>query len=138
MLHFIRQIRQRWDDWCGDREMELSIRRHLTEHGYFGTTAKLRSVRLIAVQRPGWQQVFRFEATARVNPESAQFSEAFSDDPTDTAAIYHELFGLVREDLRAKISDTRVFDDSGERAELFRRWSDGMIRLRGAHGLADS
>ncbi len=63
MFEVLRNLRERWNDWCGDREMELAIRKHLNENGFFGGTATLRNVRLVAVQRPGWLQVFRFEAT---------------------------------------------------------------------------
>ena len=62
MFELLGNLRKRWNDWCGDREMELAIRKHLTKNGFFGGTAKLQNVRLVAVQRPGWLQVFRFEA----------------------------------------------------------------------------
>lgn len=106
--------------------MEISIRKHLTENGYFGGSAKLKAVRLVAVQRPGWKQVFRFECTARVDSGDTQ-----SDDPPRD----EELFGLVREDIRRGESTTRVFSDAEQRRQLFRRWSEDMICLRGSQGL---
>lgn len=124
----LRKLRGRWDDWCGDRDMEISIRKHLTENGYFGGSAKFRRVRLVAVQRPGWQQVFRFEVTARV-------AQSDVENVPDRPAEYHELFGLVRDDIRHGTSVVRVFSSEDERRSLFARWSEGMIRLRGAHGL---
>lgn len=130
MRTWLKQLQQRWNDWCGDRDMELTIRKHLTTNGYFGGTAKLRNVRLVAVQRPGWLQVFRFEATARVAPE------AENDEVPDPDAEYHELYGLVRDDIRHKINVVRVFQSAEERRALFARWSEGLICLRGAHGLA--
>lgn len=129
-LNGLRRIRQRWDDWCGDHEMEVAIRRHLTGNGYHGGTAKFRAVRLVAVQRPGWLQVYRFEVTARV----AQMAE---NDGPEPAPEYHDLFGLVRDDIRHKINVVRVFESEAERRSLFARWSDGLICLRGAHGLSD-
>lgn len=123
-----KQLRTAWDDWCGDREMENSIRRHLTEHGYFGNTAKFRAVRLVAVQRPGWLQIYRFEATARVNPGE-------SPDEAAAEAVYEDLFGLVQDDARKNISHVRVFTQESQRRELFLTWSDGLICLRGAKGL---
>ncbi|QDT03178.1 hypothetical protein K227x_15600 [Rubripirellula lacrimiformis] len=128
MFSFLKHLRQRWDDWCGDRDMEMAIRRHLNQNGFFGQSAKLKNVRCVAVQRPGWLQVFRFEASVRIRLES-------SDDQPDPPPQYRDLFGLVRDDIRRQINTVRVFDDPQQRQELFARWSDGLICLRGAHGL---
>ncbi|MFG0290614.1 MAG: hypothetical protein ACF8CQ_20735 [Rhodopirellula sp. JB044] len=147
-MNWWQHLRKKWDDWCGDREMEMSIRSHLTQNGYFGHTAKFEAVRLVAVQRPGWLQIFRFEVTARVNPTrsstsgtgnriaNAEYSE--HDDVPDPDAEYHRLYGLVREDHRHNRSNVRVFQSESQRRELFQRWSDGLICLRGANGLANS
>ena len=35
MLAFIKHLRKRWEDWCGDHEMETAIRKHLTHNGFF-------------------------------------------------------------------------------------------------------
>ncbi|MGB7343691.1 MAG: hypothetical protein WBD20_05740 [Pirellulaceae bacterium] len=129
-MSWIKHLRERWNNWVGDHDMELAIRRHLTGNGYFGGTAKLRNVRLVAVQRPGWLQVFRFEATARVRSDEAATDEAEPD------VEYHELFGLVREDARKNKSSIRVFADESQRRELFTLWSEDLICLRGAQGLA--
>jgi len=125
MFAFLREIHQRWSDWSGDHEMENAIRRHLSDNGYFGGSAKLRDVRLAAVQRPGWLQVFRFEATARVS----------GSGNAETPATYHDLFGLVREDHRHNHTEIRVFRSSAQRFELFGRWSDGLLQLRGGSAL---
>lgn len=129
MLAWFKHLQQKWNDWCGDHDMEVAIRKHLSVNGYFGRTAKLRNVRLVAVQRPGWLQVFRFEATARVA------SEGQNDDIPDLEPEYHLLYGLVRDDIRHKINVVRVFRSEAQRRDLFARWSDGLICLRGAHGL---
>ena len=129
MIGWIKHFADRWNDWCGDRDMEIAIRRHLNQNGFFGDTAKLRSVRLVAVQRPGWLQIFRFDATARVRPSHDD------DESPDEPAEYRELYGLVRDDIRHKINSVRFFDNERERKELFSRWSVDMICLRGAHGL---
>lgn len=129
MISWLKHLGQRWNDWCGDRDMENAIRSHLNDNGYFGTSAKLQNIRLVAVQRPGWLQVFRFEATARVRFEVAE-------DQPDPEPEYRQLFGLVREDFRHKVQSIRSFDDEGQRKELFTRWSEDLIRLRGAQGLA--
>ena len=130
-MSWLTTLKQKWDDWCGDHEMENNIRRHLTQNGYFGNSAKFKAVRLVAVQRPGWLQVYRFEVTARVDPKTPE--EELTPDPE-----YRTLFGLVREDRRHHESKVRVFSVEEERMSLFRQWSDGLICLRGAKGLVGS
>ena len=132
MLGWIKHLKERWENWTGDRDMEIAIRKHLCKEGYFGHTAKVQQLKLVAVQRPGWLQVFRFEVIARVRPEIE------SDDQPDAAAEYHTLYGLVRDDIRHDVSDIRVFESESDRRNLFSRWSDGLICLRGAYGLAQS
>ena len=112
MIDWLKHLHKRWNDWCGDRDMELAIRGHLSEIGYFGQTAQLSNVRIVAVQRPGWLQVFRFEARARVRPQLA-------DDAPDPPPQYRDLFGLVREDFRRESSTVRVFEHARDRRELF-------------------
>ena len=128
-MSFLKRIRDRWDAWSGDREMEMQIRRHLSDNGYFGNTAKLSDIRLVAVQRPGWLQVFRFTAEARRRVEVA-------DDAPDPPAVYDTLHGLLRDDARGKDTRIRVFTDAEERRELFERWSDGLLVMRGGRSLA--
>jgi hypothetical protein len=141
MFAFFRQLGQRWSDWCGDHEMENAIRQHLSLNGYYGGTAKLRQVRLAAVKRPGWMQVFRFEVTARLavaDDDSDALGEglAASLDPNGREVpTYHELFGLVREDQRSGQVDIRVFRSGDQRRELFARWSDGLLQLRGGRSM---
>ena len=131
MLAFLKHLRKRWEDWCGDHEMEKTIRKHLTQNGFFGGTARLRNVRLVAVQRPGWLKVFRFDATVRVKPGNED------DDGIAPEAEYREVFGLVKDDIRHKLNTVRFFEEEQQRVELFARWSVGLICLRGAHGLAN-
>jgi hypothetical protein len=130
MFEWVKHLGRKWSDWCGDHDMEVAIRGHLTDSGYFGKTAKLRNVRLVAVQRPGWLQVFRFEVVARVQPP-----DSTGEEGPDPQAEYRELFGLVREDLRHKVSVVRTFVDEDQRKTLFADWSQDLICLRGAHGL---
>jgi len=140
-MNWLKQLQQKWDDWCGDREMETSIRTHLSRNGYFGKTAKFRAVRLVAVQRPGWLQIYRFEAEARVDPDggkSIASEPASAESETTADRKYHQLFGLVREDHRQNVSNVRVFESESQRKELFDRWSEGLVCLRGAKGLVSS
>ena len=129
MMGWVKHLQQRWSDWCGDRDMEIAIRRHLSEQGFFGATAKLQNVRLIAVQRPGWLQVYRFEVVARVRPDDV------SEDRPDPEAEYRQLHGLVKDDIRYKVQTVRTFRTESERRELFAVWSEDLICLRGAQGL---
>ena len=129
MASFLQYFVDRWNNWVGDSDMERAIRKYLSTIGFFGDTAKLRNVRLVAVQRPGWIQVFRFEVTARVRPEESD------EDGPDHAAEYSSLYGLIREDARKNHQDISVFDDEEDRRALFAEWSEDLICLRGAHGL---
>ncbi len=145
--HFCADLRQRWSNWSGDAELEKAIRQHLSGHGYYGGSAKLRDVRLAAVQRPGWVQIYRFEVTARVaaaartdDDTTAELAsvhhQPHAGDAHLTPAAYHELFGLVREDHRYNQTNVRIFASADQRLELFERWSVGLIQLRGGRGMA--
>lgn len=138
MWQILRGLAKRWSDWCGDREMEMAIRRHLSGEGYYGGSAKLRGVKLAAVKRPGWLQIFRFDATARLAPEANAETDSAPPTHSDDSAVYHELYGLVREDQRSGRVDVRVFRSGDQRSELFRRWSDGLLQLRGGQSLGAS
>lgn len=125
MRHFWNRIRDKWANWCGDRDMEIAIRKHLDEKGVYGRTARLQRVRVVAMKRPGWIQIYRFEAIARV----------VRDEDSDGEIVEERFFfGLVHDDGRA-LSKVVTFASAEERAILFREWSDGMICLRGTEGL---
>ena len=130
MLQWLKEIRKRWANWVGDRDMERAMRQFLTDNGYYGNTAKFRNVRLVAVQRPGWRQVFRFDSTARVRPKE------IDDEAPDPPAEYRELYGLVQIDARKDLQRVRAFESPDERIELFAIWSEDLICLRGSHGLS--
>lgn len=130
MLNFLRSLQEKWTHWTGDRELELAIRRHLTDNGHYGGMAKLQNVRLAAVQRPGWLQVYRFDAVARVIPALLE-----DDDGPEPPAVHAQLYGLVREDARHHQTTIRTFDSVQARRELFAQWSAGMIQLRSGRSL---
>jgi hypothetical protein len=137
MFNFFKNLRQKWANWSGDRELEHAIRRHLSANGHYGGTAKLQNVRLAAVQRPGWLQVYRFDAIARAIATSA--SPSVDDEQEDESdmqpAKYATLYGLVREDIRHDITTIRTFDNTAERSELFVQWSEDLIQLRSGRAL---
>lgn len=127
MRGFLQRLSARWQNWCGDFEMETAIRAHLDSAGFYGRSAKLRNVKLVAVQRPGWVQVYRFDCTARLRQDP-------SPEGPDPEPVDRELFGLVRDDARHR-TDVKTYFDRPSRSRQFERWADGLIALRGAAGL---
>ncbi|MEM9827885.1 MAG: hypothetical protein AAF958_14945 [Planctomycetota bacterium] len=125
MLSLLKHLAKRWSDWVGDHETEVAIRRHLSDNGYFGKTAKIQNYRLVAVQRPGWVQVYQFDVRARVRPENAS-----EDDVGPDTAVYEERFGLVKADTRGSKLRIRTFDDRQPREELLDEWAEDLLRLR--------
>lgn len=124
-LNWLSKSIDRWRNWTGDHEMELAIRRHLSEQGYRGAAAELKSVKLIAIERPGWIQIYRFEAVATRQPVDGDATAA----PRSNTSIL--LYGLVRDDGRTK-SEVETFAHPAHRIERFHQWAAGMITLRGA------
>jgi len=51
----------------GNKVTEAEIRRWLVEQGYEARAAKFDEVDLVAIERPGWVQVFRFQLTTGKN-----------------------------------------------------------------------
>lgn len=130
MKSWFQHLKQRWADWCGDRDMEVAIRKHMTESGFYGQSAKIQNVRLIAVQRPGWLQVYRFEAMVRMKPKGEDLENPQADPQ------YRHVSGLVKDDIRFRVQTVRTFNSERDRRACFAEWSEGLICLRGAQGLA--
>ena len=120
MFESLKHYRKRWSAWVGDRELELAIRSEISKSGYFGRSAKFHNVKLVAVQRPGWVQIYRFEVTAR----------PVAENKTET----QWLLGLVRDDGRTG-SKVRLFENPTDRKAVFADWSADLICLRGSSGL---
>ncbi len=85
--------------------MELSIRKQLTAAGFYGSSAKLARVKLIAVQRPGWVQVYQFEFSAK---------RVSANDAAASTTNWSSGYGLVLEDARKNQSDVKLFDSYGK------------------------
>ena len=47
MKSWFQHLKQRWENWCGDRDMEIAIRKHMTDSGFYGQSAKIQNVRLL-------------------------------------------------------------------------------------------
>lgn len=110
---------QKWSSWIGDRDLELSLRRHLSDRGFSGDTARFENLRLAAVQRPGWVQVFVFTVHARRRGGKEQ--------------DINTLFGLVRQDERYSRLEICTYETRATRNAMFREWSSDLIRLRNSN-----
>ncbi|MEM9702663.1 MAG: hypothetical protein AAF907_09485, partial [Planctomycetota bacterium] len=70
----------------GNKFLEHDLRSWLDDSGRYGRSAEVEELELVAVQRPGWVQVFRFRLRAK-------------DRETGD---WEELRGLARDDERIK------------------------------------
>ena len=111
-----RDLLQRWRDWTGDKRLDQAIRKELRRLGYGAYTAKTRDVRLAAIQRPGWVQVYRFgvETTADLDKGLEERRRVY-------------LHGLSREDGRKSRIEVLLTEDEEVWRERFEQWSDGLI-----------
>lgn len=116
MWSWLTKLQERWSGWVSDRDMERSMRQRLTTLGFYGDSAAFKSLRLVAIQRPGWLQVYSFSVDAR---------HRASVDPQPV-----RLFGLVRQDERYNRCDVEVFSEATGRQQLYQQWTTDLIRLR--------
>lgn len=114
MLNLFKSIVDKWAHWVGDRDMELAIRNALTRDGLRGRAARISKVRLVAVQRPGWLQVYSFDAV-------------WVEDAVETPSP--PVFGLVRQDERYNRTEVKIHTSVNARNQLLRQWSEGLTRL---------
>ncbi len=120
MLAFLKKLSEKWSNWVGDRDLEILLRARLQMRGYRGDGARFEAVRLVAIKRPGWIQVYSFQAVVRPK----------QDESEQATPIEEKLYGLVRQDERGSRTDVEFFKDPASRRRLFREWSDGLITLR--------
>ncbi|MEZ6087178.1 MAG: hypothetical protein R3C05_03920 [Pirellulaceae bacterium] len=118
MTNFLQRLMQRWQNWVGDADLERDIRSQLYKSGFYGKSAKFERVSLVAVQRPGWVQIYRFEVFAK---------RCQVDDEPEGG--FQRLFGLAMDDGRNG-AEIQFFNNADERRILFMQWSEGMIVLR--------
>ena len=104
---------QTFNNLIGYRVTEKEILDWMAANGYVTSAAKLTSLQLYALKRPGWVQVFRFQVEAR-NPGGQP----------------QRLFGALRSDERYGEPEIRVFPTTVERDNQLRQWSEGMIVRR--------
>jgi hypothetical protein len=98
----------------GNKVAEKDLRTWLEAHGYFGRSAEVAELELVAVRRPGWEQVFRFRVRAKRQDQSG----------------WEDLTGLFRDDERKSRFEARLTASDEDYAVALADWSEGMITLR--------
>lgn len=110
-----RDLLKRWSDWTGDKRLTEAIRAELRRGGYAVNAAQIREVRLTAIERPGWVQVYRFAVETTTNPENPHKKEPVL------------LLGLSRDDGRKSRIEVLLTPDQAAWRERLDAWSDGLI-----------
>ena len=106
----------------GNKIAEKDLRTWLEANGYFGRSAELLELELVALRRPGWEQVFRFRVRAKRQDETG----------------WEELTGLFRDDERKSRFEGRITPSDDDYAVAFAEWTEGMIvRQRRARGMTE-
>ena len=107
----------------GNKVAEKDLRTWLEAHGYFGRSAEVSELELVAVRRPGWEQVFRFRVRAKRQDESG----------------WDDLTGLFRDDERKSRFGGRLTTSDADYAAAFAEWTEGMIvRRRRTRGTTEA
>lgn len=112
------ELLERWNNWTGDKRLTEAIRRELRANGYAVNAAQTLNVRLAAIERPGWVQVYRFAVETTTNPENATEKRAVS------------LLGLSRDDGRKSRIEVLLTEDEAVWQERLDTWSEGLIVRR--------
>jgi hypothetical protein len=114
MLSWLKNQITKWSQWVGDRDLELLLRAKLSGRGYLGDSAQFHYMRLVAIQRPGWLQVFSFNVTTRKREG-------------DESRL---VFGLLRQDERYRKTEIELFENAADRHRLFSDWSKDLVVSR--------
>lgn len=107
MRHWFELIRKRWADWVGDRDMQIKILAALRKRGLDSRTTAIEQVCLVAIERPGWVQIYAFEC----------------------ADSQLRVFGLARMDER-NVDHIELFEERTPRDDAIRTLAEGMILHR--------
>lgn len=111
----LRQLFQSWSDWTGDKRLTQAIQSELGRLGYAVHAARTREVRLAAIERPGWVQVYRFCVETQTNEENPH---------TRRSVVLH---GVSRDDGRKSRIEVLLTESLAERNERLSKWSEGLI-----------
>lgn len=96
--------------------IEREIHQHLKQQGWKRKQYQLRGIELIAVERPGWKQIFQFELAVQTADQQAAWNGK-------------HVQGLIRDDHRQG-SELRLLADASEREAVLQVWGAGMIHRR--------
>lgn len=110
----------------GNRVTEKDIRDWLNLNGFQGKLAKISSLELFAIARPGWKQLFSFDLIAKIGP-----AKKMNDSPMDRDTSSEKRYwGVVLDDERIKNLEQRtqvwLFDTSEEQQSKLAESSIGM------------
>jgi len=103
-------------DAIRNRVTEKDVRAWMDRNGFYGSSATIEELELYAVQRPGWLQIFSFQARVKSREESE--------------APWSAMFGVVRDDERRRgdqKTQVELFSTAQEQAAKLEQWSEGLI-----------
>jgi hypothetical protein len=118
-----------------NRVTEKDLRVWLDHEGWFGRSAKIDSLELYAIKRPGWEQVFRFEIEAKKKPLEAE-SLSPGDQPLPPETGEHDQmvrrWGAIHDDERTKANRPSIwiYEKENELLSKLEKLSEEMIVLR--------
>ena len=92
-----------------NRVTEMDVKEYLSKVGYCSRSARFDYLELVAIERPGWVQLFTFCVWARTSSGPMQ-----------------RLYGVVRDDERIGIQ-VHVGETAEEQARVAADWSAGLI-----------
>ena len=98
-----------WRNWTGDHGLDTAIRAQMEAQGYGDRQACIRNCRLVAIERPGWVQVFQFEVSWPADDSSPD-----------------KLYGVARDDGRSSTT-VKLYSERRQRNEQRDLWSLGLI-----------
>ena len=108
----------------GNRVTEKDIRDWLDANGFVGTTARINDLELYAIERPGWVQVFEFQARLKAAGQDRGFE-------AEVEPGWIERFGVVLDDERKRTDSLRtqvwIFEDKQAQQAKLESVSDGML-----------
>jgi hypothetical protein len=111
MLAYVKsRLSKLFDALIRNRVTEQEIREWFTANGFDGDAATISDVEIHAIARPGWLQVFRFEAVVRTAESPAK-----------------QLFGACCSDERFGSPEIAVFESCAMRGSQLELWSEGLI-----------
>ncbi len=96
----------------GNRVIEKQLRSYLNDHGYASQTAQFSRIDLVAIQRPGWVQVFAFEVRAK-----------------ERNGGWNNLLGICRDDERFKQFEVEFGKEPDVCRDQLATWTTDLITL---------